>query len=122
MSISSTLSRQIVRNMLIDYLDLSLDEIASLGTFGIINLWEDIVPDSWDPEFFTEPVFSLDEQTSIKRFCEIWEQTSDATEYDTFEVTHLRSQKHWAVFVREAQAARAQLSRRVKFSNEIEEF
>lgn len=77
-----------IRNNIIDYLELasSPDQqreferrvpIAHIPN-EMINLWEDHVPDA-DFDWYSEPEFSLAEQSAIERFHGIWNSVADET-------------------------------------------
>ena len=121
-SISDTLLRQRIRNRLIEYFDTSFEEIASLGAFEVINMWEDIVPNGWDEAFFMEPVFSPEEQEHIKRFCSTWGVTADATLDDIFCIAELEQALEWRTFLGKAKSALDCFMKRGKFAEDTDQF
>lgn len=121
-SISNTLLQQRIRNRLIEYFDTSLEEIASWGAFEVINQWEDIVPNGWETAFFTEPVFSPEEQVRIRKFCSTWSLTADATSDNIFSIAELNSSPEWQAFLREAKSALGCFVKRGKFDEDTEQF
>ena len=119
-SISAILLKQKIRNRLIEYFDLSYEEIARWGTSELICCWEGYVPNGWDEEFFDAPVFSAREAECIRQFCLTWERTSDLTKTDHFDAEELRTIPHWVVFMEEAKKGLALFSERGKFPDDIE--
>ena len=86
--ISDQLLRQRKRNNIIDYLEMasSPDEqrqferdvpIACVPN-EMINLWEDSVT-STDLEWYSVPVFSIEENAAIRAFHTVWKQVADET-------------------------------------------
>ncbi|MEP6343152.1 MAG: hypothetical protein ABJ275_07535 [Maricaulaceae bacterium] len=118
--VSARLLKQRIRNRLIEYFDVSFDEIARWGTFEIINMWEDIVANGWDENFFNAPVFSKPEVECIQKFCVTWVKTADSTKVDLFDASKLRTTRHWVDFVEESRKAFSLFSERGKFSEDIE--
>lgn len=121
-SITKKLLQQRIRNRIIEYFDLSYEEIAKFGAFEIINMWQDFVPEGWDENFFKEPVFSKKEQAHIKQFCEIWGRTAEATPADIFDKETLQNSIDWSTFVSEAKKAHKLFEERGKFSEEVDRF
>ena len=119
---SITLLQQRLRNRLIDYFDTSFEEIAQWGTDEYINMWEDIMTDGWDEEFFSKPVFSHAEQMRLKRFCLIWDLTAKSTKQVIFKVKELQSHPEWIKFIYEANSAFDNFNERGMFSNDVEQF
>jgi len=119
--ISTKLFQQRIRNRIIEYFDVSFEEITKWGTDEIINMWEDIVPNGWDEGFFCEPVFSQKEQTHIKRFCLIWERAAEATSENIFNINTLKGSLDWSEFVHEAQTALKLFEERGKLPEEVEQ-
>ena len=121
-SISKTLLQQRIRNRLIEYFDTSFEEIATWGTHEVINQWEDIVPNGWEPAFFMEPIFSSEEQARIKEFCSTWDIAAEATPDNLFSVAELNSLPEWQAFLREAKSALDCFMKRGKFDEDTEQF
>jgi len=123
MTIPKKLLQHRIRNRLIEYFDLSSEEIAQWGACEIVNQWQDIVPHGWDPGFFDQPVFSAAEQSHIQNFCVIWNAAADATpDDDIFSVAVLNTSPQWRKFLHDARAAFECFSKRGKFSEEVVEF
>tara|TARA_R110002051_G_scaffold207936_1_gene273782 strand:- start:814 stop:1185 length:372 start_codon:yes stop_codon:yes gene_type:complete len=121
-STPTKLLQQRIRNRIIEYFDTSFEEIAKWGAFETINMWEDVVPHGWDKDFFSEPVFSKEEQAHIKQFCSTLERTAEATPIDIFDVNTLLKSRDWSNFIHGARSAFEHFSERGKFSEDIEQF
>jgi hypothetical protein len=77
-----------IRSNIIDYLESASSPVEQLDyerrvpiaqvPNEIINQWEDCVPDA-DFEWYSEPEYSADEQSAIKRFHAIWDIVADET-------------------------------------------
>ena len=104
------------------FLGASYEEIAKWGAFEEINTWQDIVPNGWESDSFSEPVFSTSEQVAIQHFCQAWEAVADATTEDVFDAELLLKSPEWKNYVETAQAALDVLAERGRFSDEAEEF
>lgn len=120
--VSVTLIKQRIRNRMIEYFDLTYETVSEFGTFEIINMWEDLVRNGWDPDFFSQPVFSPAEQSFIKSFLALWDETSDATEEDIFDEQKLRGHPHWVDYIAQSQAGLNLFLERGKFSDDEEQF
>lgn len=118
--VSKVLLQQRTRNGIIEYFDgaSSFEEIAEFGEFEWINMWEDMVPEPFDVDFYTEPVFSRHEREAIEKFRSIWSDTSDATSEDVFSAHKLSQSKHWKKFVGTAESNFDLFMQRGRFSNE----
>ena len=118
--IRKVLFQQRIRNGIIEYFDgaASFEEIAKFGAFEWINMWEDIVPEPFDVDFYSEPVFSRHELAAIEIFRSIWSDTSDATPEDVFAAHKLSQSRHWKKFVGTAKSNFDLFMQRGKFSNE----
>ena len=118
--ISQQLLYQRLRNRVIELLDMysSLDDIATLGAYEMINLVDDYLP----LDYADAPkVFSEKEKVAIAKFMKLATAASDATEENTCSVDWFRSSKEWVSVSRFAEQALAVFTERGRFSEESEE-
>ncbi|WP_299985836.1 hypothetical protein [uncultured Ruegeria sp.] len=117
--ISRQLLYQRLRNRLIELLDMysSLDDIASLGAYEMIELVGDLLPLDYDE---APKVFSEREKEAISKFAELAENAADATEEDTWSVDWFKSSKEWVSVSEFAKQALVIFSERGRFSEEYE--
>ena len=96
----------------------SLDDIATLGAYEMIELVADLLPLNYDE---APKVFSEMEIEAISRFAELVEYAADATEEDTWSVDWFKSSEDWVSVSKFAKRALAVFSERGRFSEEHEE-
>ncbi len=95
----------------------SLDDIASLGAYEMIELVGDLLPLDYDE---APKVFSEREKEAISKFAELAENAADATEEDTWSVDWFKSSKEWVSVSEFAKQALVIFSERGRFSEEYE--
>lgn len=117
--ISRTLIKQRIRNRIVEYFDLTVEDIAKFGTFEIINQWQDCFGDKWDPEFYSQPVFSPHEQNILRKFNEFWNNIADETREELYDVSENST---WIEFVDICEKNKKEFMKRGRFSEEVEEF
>lgn len=121
-SVSEILLKQRIRNRLIEYFGIasSYDDIAKFGAYETIEMLEDWISSS-DLTYFSEPVFSSEEQAELKNFYAAWETASDETKEDVFDSEILRKKHCWVSFREAAMSAQSIFLKRGHFSEEKEE-
>ena len=117
--ISRQLLYQRLRNRVIELLDTysSVEDIAKLGAFEMINLVDDLLPLDYDE---APKVFSETEKEVIAEFLEFADAASDATDKDTWNVDWFRNSREWVILSEYAKQALAVFAERGRFSEERE--
>ncbi len=118
--ISQQLLSQRLRNRVIELLDLycSFDDLARLGAFEAINMVDDWLPLDYDkaPNVFIEK-----EKKAIAEFIHFFEEASNATDEDTWDVNWFRSSNEWVRLCAFAKNTLTILLERGRFSEDVEE-
>ncbi|WP_374471198.1 hypothetical protein [Phenylobacterium sp.] len=130
-SISDQLLRQRIRNNIIDYLEMaaSADEQRQFESAvpvacvpdEMINLWEDsVTATDWD--WYSQPVFTPEENSAIRAFHKVWEQVADETpDPMPRSIEDLIGTEPWDRLAQAAQKALSAFTRRGRFSGDNEE-
>ncbi len=121
--VDKTLVLQRIRNRIIEHLELSssYEEQENYEISEVINGWEDWVIDSWEKDY-VEPVFSIEEQKSLKKFDKVWNNTAGSTPDPLPQMDELFKLKEWQTLVLNAKNALAVFSKRGKFSEDVIQF
>ncbi|WP_170765313.1 hypothetical protein [Ruegeria lacuscaerulensis] len=117
--ISRQLLYQRLRNRLIELLDMysSLDDIATLGAYEMIELVGDLLPLDYDE---APKVFSEKEKEAISKFTELAKNAADATVEDTWSVDWFKSSDEWVSVSEFAKQALIIFHERGRYSEEHE--
>ena len=121
MDISHKLLQQRIRNRIIENLEsfAVTTFIEQLGTDEIINMWYDNMDDEETFTFFTEPVYSKNEQNAIKRFHYLLESSYKKIP-TTWQQEELQNNDHWAELEKTAKEELNIFMARGRFSEEQE--
>lgn len=118
--ISRQLLYQRLRNRVIELLDTysSLEDIATLGAYEMIEMVDD-----WLPLDYAEApkVFSEKEKVAVAKFTELATAAAEATKENTWSIDWFRNSAEWVSVSRFAEHALAVFSERGRFSEESEE-
>ena len=103
MDISHKLLQQQIRNRIIDNLESFADPtfVSHLGTDEIINTWYDYMEKEETFTFFTEPIYSKNEQNAIKRFYYLLESSYEKIP-STWQQEELQNNKDWTKLRKQA--------------------
>lgn len=118
--ISRKLLYQRLRNRVIELLEVysSVEGIASMGAFEMINMVDDWLPLDFDE---APMVFSDKEKEVIAKFIRLVNSASDTTDEDTWDTEWFRASKEWVRLSEFAKVALIVFSERGRFSEETEE-
>ena len=97
----------------------SIEDQAYLGADEVINMWEDYV-DNERLESYIEPVFTQEEQNSIKQFHSSWNKVCDETPHNMPGILSLLNNESWASLIKQAKEAYSLFDKRGYLSEENE--
>lgn len=118
--ISRQLLYQRLRNRFIELLDMysSLNDIATIGAYEMIELAYDLLPLNYDE---APKVFSKKEKEAISKFAELAKNAAEATEEDTWSIDWFKRSEEWVNVSEFAKQALVIFAERGRFSEEHEE-
>ncbi|MEP3845711.1 MAG: hypothetical protein ABJM43_10285 [Paracoccaceae bacterium] len=118
--ISQQLLYQRLRNRVIELFEMhsSLEDMATLGAFEMVNMVDDWLPLGYDE---APNVFSEKEKAVVAEFMELADRAADATDENTWKVEWFKNSEQWVRLSEFAQQALVTFSERGCFSEEYEE-
>jgi len=122
--VSEVLLKQRVRNRIMEVIDVLAEpeDIARLGLFEVINLWNDFGPGQGDTEWYSGPVFTTEEIALINQVELSVEKVARANKTDLFELEDILASPEIRPLIPTAREAREVFNRRGTFSEDTELF